>query len=195
VTAFKTKAGRIVYDGAGVMPDLKTEEQKFENILIALVSKYHIFNYATQYVLGHPEAPALKDFSLTEAEYQKFIAYLSDKDYSYKTRTELQLAELKKDSEEEKYFDAIRTEYDALVNRIQLNKKDDLVKHKAAIKKYLEEEIVGRYYFQKGRIEYSLQSDADLQPALSLLNEPAKYKGILTKVAEPTKPFNPSKKF
>lgn len=195
ITAFKTKAGRIVYDGAGIMPDINTGEEKFENILISLSSKYHIFNYATEYYLKHKEIAPVQNFQLSENEYQDFVNYLKDKDYSYKTRSELELTELRKNAEEEKSFDDIKTEYDALQNKINTNKKDDLVKHKAAIKKSLEEEIAARYYFQKGRIEFALKTDNTLKQASGLINDPFKMKSILTTVVPATKPFNVKKKF
>lgn len=195
ITAFKTKGGRIVYDGAGVMPDVKTPEEKYDNILIALVSKYHIFNYATQYHAAHKEIANIREFKLSDQEYSAFIDYLKDKDYSYKTKSEVELAELKKTAEEENNFSEMKTEYDALVNKINQNKKDDLIKHKAPIKKYLEEEIVARYYFQKGRIECSLNNDNDLAEGLKLFADGGKIKSILTTIEKPNKPFNPKKKF
>lgn len=195
ITAFKTKGGRIVYDGAGVMPDVKTKEEKFDNILISLISKFHIFNYSTLYALNHKEIAPVKDFQLTDGEYQEFVNYLGDKDYSYKTKSEVELTELKKNAEEEKYFEDIKPEFEALVNKMVLNKKDDLVKHKASIKKYLEEEIVSRYYFQKGRIEYSLKNDDDLKESMTLLADANRVRSILTTIVPPTKPFNVGKKF
>jgi carboxyl-terminal processing protease len=195
ITAFKTKGGRIVYDGAGIMPDIKTKEEKFENVLIALISKFHIFNYATQYAIAHKEIPPVKDFQISDAEYLQFVDYLKDKDYTYKTKSEADLAELKKNAEEEKYFNEIQTEYNALVNRMNSNKKDDLVKHKNSIKKYLEEEIASRYYFQKGRIEFSLKKDDDVREATRLLGDAGKIKTILTTIEQANKPFNAKKKF
>lgn len=195
ITAFKTKGGRIVYDGAGVMPDVKTEDERFENILISLISKYHIFNYATDYQLKHKSIADLQKFSLSDEEYQEFVKYLSDKDYSYKTKSEADLDALKKTAEEEKYFGELENEYNALVKKMKDNKKDDLTKHKASIKRYLEAEIVSRYYFQSGRIEYSLRDDIDLKAAYKVLSDNAGLRNILTKVVPATKPFNPNKKF
>jgi len=195
ITAFKTKNGRIVYDGAGVMPDVKTGEEKFEMILLALISKYHIFNYATDYFLKHPQIASVKDFQLSETEYAEFVDYLKDKDYTYKTKSELELEDLKKNAEDEKYFTAIKTEYDALVTKMMSNKNSDLGKHKAEIKKYLEEEIVSRYYFHKGRIEYALTNDDDVKEAIRLLSDPTKIKILLTSSDNASKPFNVSKKF
>lgn len=195
ITAFNTKGGRVVYDGAGVMPDVKTKDEKYSNILISLLSKYYIFNYATDYVLKHGSIAPIKDFQFSEAEYNDFIAYLKDKDCSYKTRCELSLEELKANAEDEKFFADIKSEYDALAAKINDTKKDDFTKYKNEIKQQLEEEIVQRYYFQKGRIEYSLKNDEDIKEALKLLAEQNKVKTILTTSEKASKPFNANKRF
>ena len=195
ITAFKTKGGRIVYDGAGIMPDVKTPDEKYDHILLALISKYHIFNYATDYNLKHKEIASIKDFQLSDAEYQDFINYLKDKDYTYKTKSEVELDALKKNAEEEKYFSTIKTEYESLAEKMKQDKKEDLTKYKPLIKKYLEEEIVSRYYFQKGRIEFALKNDIDLKEAKMILTDADKMKTILTSIGKPTKPFNIKKKF
>jgi carboxyl-terminal processing protease len=195
ITAFKTRGGRIVYDGAGVMPDVKTKEEKFENILMALISKFHIFNYATQYTLNHKEIAPVSEFQLSESEYQDFVSYLKGKDYSYKTKSEIELEEFKTSLEGDKKLAGLKPEFDALVNKIAANKKDDLTEHKAMIKKYLEEEITSRYYFQKGRVEFSLKKDEPLKEAIALINDSFKVRSILTAIVPPTKPFNVKKKF
>lgn len=195
ITAFKTKSGRIVYDGAGIMPDVITGENKMSHISISLLSKNLIFNYVTQYVLKHDKIAPVKDFQLTEQEYNEFIAYLKDKNYSYKTDSEEALADLKKQAEEEKYYESIKSEYEALVNKMQADKKDDLTKFKPEIKQFLEEEITSRYYYQNGRIEQSIKNDQEIKSAVELLSGEGKYKSILTTIEKPTKPFNPRKRF
>jgi carboxyl-terminal processing protease len=194
ITAFKTKSGRIVYDGAGVMPDIKLEERQMPDILSALLAKNHLFNYATDYTLKHPTLAPAKTFELSENEYADFLNYLKAKDYSYKTESEEKMIELHKAASEEKYFADVKAEYDALLLKMSARKKDDLQKFKTEIKQYLEEEIVSRYYFQNGRIEYNLSNDTEAKEALKLLNE-AKWKLVLTTIEKPTKPFNPKKKF
>ncbi|MCC6371946.1 MAG: S41 family peptidase [Bacteroidia bacterium] len=195
ITAFKTKGGRIVYDGAGVMPDVKTKEEKYANVLMSLVSKHHIFNYATEFVLKHKDIASVKDFALSDADYNDFTVFLKDKEYNYKSREEIELEEFKKGVEEVNGFDAIKQEYETLANKLKNDKKEDLVKHKNQIKKYLEEEIAGRYYFQKGRIEYGLKHDEDIAEALKIVSDANRVKSILTTVDKPTKPFNVKKKF
>lgn len=195
ITAFKTRGGRIVYDGAGVMPDLKTKHEKYSLILLALVNKFYVFNYATKYCTGHKDIGPVKDYKLAEADYQDFLDYIKDKDYTYKTKSETEFEHLKQTATDEKYYNDIKAEFEALNNRFAANKKEDLIKNKEAIKHFIEEEIIGRYYFQTGRIEFGLKSDEEVLNALDLLKDEAKMKSILTTIDKPTKPFNMHKRF
>jgi carboxyl-terminal processing protease len=193
ITAFKTKNGRIVYDGAGILPDIKTEASKFSNILITLLNRNHIFTYVNQYLVSHPElkAPPV----LSDKDYDDFTSYLKDKDYSYKTQSDYSLEELKQDAIEEKYFDNIKTQFDALVDKVNSDKKDDLQRFKPEIKHFIEEEFSSRFNFQKGRIETALKYDAEVESAAKLLKDKQKVNSILTTIETSTKPFNPNKRF
>lgn len=195
ITAFKTKGGRVVYDGAGVMPDIKTNEEK-ENLLVsALMRKHHVFNYATQYVQARNDIGSVKSFSLSSAEYSGFLSYLKDKDYTYKTKTESDLEEILKTAKEEGTYEAIKAEYEKLLGRVKEAKGDDLQKSAETVKQLLEEEIVSRYYFSKGRLEYNLKNDEDVKQAEALLKDNARMKAILTTIEKPLKPFNMNKRF
>jgi carboxyl-terminal processing protease len=196
ITAFKTRNGRIVYDGAGILPDVQTEPQILSDIAFTLVTKNFIFDYATLYLIKHPVLNVKpKEFNLSDAEYTEFVNMLQGKDYTYKTASEEAMVALQKSAEEDKYFSDIKTEYDQLQKRLLDRKKDDLQKFKPEIKRMIEDEIASRYYFLRGRIEVSLKYDTDVMEAISVLSSPDKLKGFLTAVQKPTKPFNPNKKF
>lgn len=189
ISAFKTKNGRIVYDGGGVAPDITTEVQKYSSILGSLASKNLIFNYATKYFIAHSSIVPARDFRLTDAEYDDFVAYLSGKDYDYTTKTEKTLEELKEDAKDDKALDALKEDIEALKTKVMHNKKEDLKKNKPEIKEFLEEDIASRYYFQKGRFEATLKDDGDLKEAMSILNDGERYKKILTTIVKSEKPF------
>ena len=195
ITAFKTKGGRIVYDGAGVMPDIKTKEEK-ENLLVsALLSKHHVFTYATQYVQNRNDIGSVKNFSLSNEEYAKFLAYLKDKEYNYKTKTETELEEILKTAKEEGAYDDIKSEYEKLLVKLKESKNNDLHESGDKVKQLLEEEIVSRFYFFKGRLEYNLKNDDDVKQAATLLKDGGKIKTLLTTIEKPLKPFNMNKRF
>jgi carboxyl-terminal processing protease len=194
ISAFKTKNGRIVYDGGGVTPDVVLEAKKYSNILASLVTKNLIFDYATKYRISHPTIPPAKEFRLTDAEYDEFVAFLNGKDYDYTTKTEKTLEELKEDAIADKNLEAINGDLEALRLKLMHNKKEDLVKFKPEIKQFIEEEIASRYYFQNGRLEASLKDDDEIKEAIAILNDNGKYTKILTTIGKAEKPFYDAKK-
>jgi len=196
ITAFKTKHGRIVYDGAGILPDVKTEVVKYADITTTLLSKNYIFSYVNEYLVKHPSYKVkANEVAFSDADYLDFVAYLKDKDCNYKTQFDTDLEELKKTVLEDKSFSSIKLEFDALLLRIAENKKTDLVRYKNEIKYFIQEELASRFEFQKGRIEADLTNDLDVLEAKKLLVDFQKLNSILTVIEKPTKPFNSNKRF
>ena len=181
MTAFKTKNGRIVFDGGGIKPDVEVEDEGVSNLIFSLVRERLIFDYATLY--RHQNESLLFDSTacISEEGFGLFTEFLSDKSYDYKTETEKAFENLKKKSEKESYYDLIKEEYDLLFSEFELNKKNDLNRNKETIKEILSGEIVSRYSFQEGRIKNSLNFDPDVKKALEILSDPSLYKEILTK--------------
>jgi carboxyl-terminal processing protease len=177
--AFKTRAGRVVYDGGGVEPDVKTEPEMLSLIAIALLDKNLIFNYATQYRAKHPSINKAIEFKLSDAEFEDFVAYISKNDYEYKTESEKTLNELEKISKEEKYYDAIKAQIIELHKKLDVDKKNDIYKQKAELMSLLQEEKEERYYYRKGRIEASFINDKEVQKAIEVLNNTQAYKNYL----------------
>ncbi|MBP6334600.1 MAG: S41 family peptidase [Bacteroidia bacterium] len=176
---FNTLSGRKVYDGGGILPDIATPIKKYSDITNSLLSKNLIFDFATIYFRQHPQIAGTLEFKLNEKGFESFLSYISDKDYDYVTGTEKKMEELKKNAETEKSFDAIRVEFEALKASMAHNKQSDVQKNKNEIIQLIEEEIVSRYYFQKGRIEKSLKYDEELKRAMEVLKNSAEYTGIL----------------
>jgi carboxyl-terminal processing protease len=179
--AFKTRNGRTVYDGGGIDPDITIEPERLTNITISLLTKNLIFDYATEYHAKHPKIAAAKDFVLTDAEYNQFIAWLSKKDYDYTTRSEKVLEDLSKTAEKEHYYDEIKDDLDSLKKTMMHDKGNDLVKEKPQVKSLLEEEIASRYYMNTGRSEASLKYDTEVAKAIEVLKDPKRVNTILAK--------------
>ena len=177
--AFKTRAGRTVYDGGGVDPDIDIEERNYASITIALLTKNYIFDYATKYRFDHPEITAAKDFKLSNEDYNEFIEWLSDKDVSYTTQVERNIEKLEKAAKDERYYQDIEQSIASLKKAADVNKKDDLMRFKDEVAYMLEEEIVSRYYFESGMIEAAFDDDQDILAAIELLNDSEKYHKLL----------------
>ncbi len=179
--AFKTKAGRPVFDGGGVKPDIENEKLHLPQILAVLYRKGLFFDYASEFRVKNQTIVPAKQFKLTDAQYQDFIKWLSNKDLEYKTRVERTIEGLEKTAKEEKYYDDIKTQLNTLKEKVSHNKDNDLQKFKVEIKEELEREIATRYYFSDGKMESSFDDDADVKAAIALFKDETKYKKILAK--------------
>ncbi|HLP50893.1 MAG TPA: S41 family peptidase [Chitinophagales bacterium] len=179
--AFKTKNGRTVYDGGGIDPDIAIEPERLAPITISLLTKSLISDYANEYRAKHEKIGPAKSFDLGDAGYADFIAWAAKKEYDYTTRSEKILEGLKASAEKEKYYDAIKDDYEAMKKTMMHDKQRDLEKEKPQIKSMLEEEIVSRYYLNTGRTEASFKSDKELKKAIEILKDGKKVTEILAK--------------
>jgi carboxyl-terminal processing protease len=176
---YKTKAGRDVLSGGGVEPDIAIKEEPISRLAITLYSKNYLFDYATEYSKKHPQAPNMESFGLSDGEFNEFVKWLDNKDYSYKTETEEALDSLVAIAKREKYHDGAKNEFTSLQLKVSHDKKQDLAKNQKEVKDLLENEIISRYYFLRGRIAQSLKNDEDLKKALSVINDSKQYEALL----------------
>lgn len=178
VTSFKTNAGRKVYNGGGILPDVITLPKKLSNISTSLLNKNIIFDYSNYYYRMHPQQ-GFSDITISDAAFEDFKLFISTKDYDFITKSEKSLEDLRKNAEEEKYYADLKSELDSLQLKLAHNKLDDVMKNKEEIIFILEEEIATRYFFQTGRIRKSLLHDIELDKAIDVLNDTVFYSGIL----------------
>jgi carboxyl-terminal processing protease len=179
--AFKTANGRKIWDGGGIDPDLPIAKAEPNPLIEALQSKNVIFDYATSYKLKHATIAPAAEFKLTDQDYAEFVAFAKARDYSYKTESDKLLEKLKEATTEEKYYDAVKTQYEDIKKKLEADKQSAIDKNKKEIVTLVENEICGRYYYLNGKIEKSLQNDKLAIKAIELLNNPeAEYKDLLT---------------
>ncbi len=182
ITEFKTHNGRPVFDGGGILPDIQIKIPFVSNIATSLYVKNFIFNYATIFQQKHPNIPPVKDFKITDEIYNDFVAYLSDKDFDYTLESEQILKKFEKTIKDEKYGDEINEQINIIKSKLKHDQNADLQKFRKEISSFLYEEIISRYYYQKGRAEAMLVDDKAIEKALEVLNSPAKYDSILTTI-------------
>lgn len=176
---FQTKNGRTVYDGGGITPDIVIEPNKPGNITIALFTQNLIFDFATQYAANHDKVDNPSTFNITDEIYNEFKSFVASKEFEYNTQSSEKLNELIKIAKKEGYYDVIKNDLTGLENHLHGDKTKDLETFNNEIKELLRDEIVSRYYFQKGRIEASLQDDTEIIKAIDILNEDKAVSQIL----------------
>lgn len=179
-TVFHTAAGREVRDGGGVTPDITVEPEKLPNILFYLVNDNLVFDYATQYCLKHPTIPEPEKFEVTDADYAEFKEQVKKADFKYDQQTEKILKNLKEMAEFEGYLEDASEEFKALEGKLQHNLDRDLDYFSRQIKEMIAQEIVKRYYYQRGSIIQQLKEDKDLKEAMKVLTDAERYKSLLS---------------
>lgn len=181
IRKFKTVNGREVIDGRGIEPDIKVKEKEFSRLTAMLVGKNFIFNYATDYYSKHPTISSASTFKLSDAEYNHFKELVIKDTFDYSTASEEVLKKMRKTAEDEGYFEDSKAEYEALFKKVTPSKQRDLEKFNAEIKELIENEIVSRYYYQKGRAEHAFRDDAYVDKAKEILLNKVTYNTILKK--------------
>ncbi len=176
---FKTSKGRKVYDGGGIDPDVKLPAQEASSITQALHVNGFIFDYATQYAFNHSTIQDPKTFALTDKEYDIFVQWMKDKNYTYHTALQGELTALEEEARKEKYFDQLKPSIETLQAKLKESRKNDLMNFKDQIKTLLEEEIAARYYLEKGAVEARFKYDLEIKKAVEIFHDQSFYKKIL----------------
>jgi carboxyl-terminal processing protease len=179
MTAFKTRNGRVVYDGGGVLPDILTEKEAYSSLATTLMRKRLLFDYAVKYHFEHPTIKPAREFALSDAEYQDFVKWLRDKEYDYVTQVEKDLNTLEASANKEKSIGSIQEQLKALRAKLSHNKDNDLQLRKSEIKALLEDEIVKHYYLERGMKEASFNHDPEMKAALELYKDMNRYNELL----------------
>jgi carboxyl-terminal processing protease len=179
ITIFKTKNGRDVIDGRGIEPDIKVDGDEMSRLTATLAVKNIIFNYATKFYNENPSIASAEKFKLTDAQYNDFKKFVMSQEFDYTTASQDQLLKVLETAKKEGYEDGIKSEYEALMKKIRASKENDLDRFKHQIKEMLENEIVSRYYYQKGRALHSFSDDKSLLKAVEVLNDSKLYKSLL----------------
>ena len=181
--AFKTMGGRTVYEGHGITPDVKVSRDPYATVTAYLFGKNYIFDYANKFYSEHKSIASAERFQIDETTYQDFMKFVKDKKFSYTTESEKAIEKLKKTAKDEGYLDKIKPQIEALEKNLAAEKDNDLLSNRKDIEELLRSEIVGRYYYQKGRIIASLNDDPDLKRAFEILlntNGKDEYHSILS---------------
>lgn len=179
---FKTANGRIVYEGHGIQPDVKIEPETVSTITVHLYAQNMIFKYANKFFREHKSIPSPEEFEITDEIYDDFVKYVESQEFDYTSESEKDFEELVKTAKFEGYYDNIKTQLDMLENELKSHKDNDLINNRKEIAEILKLEIVGRYYFQKGKIISTLKDDIELNRAVEILlntNGENEYESLL----------------
>lgn len=179
ITEYATQAGRKVYDGGGITPDVKIEPEDFARITQELVLQDLCFDFVNTYALKHPEISSVKDFVITDDIYNQFIDFLKEKKFTYETDSQQILEKLIETAKAEKYYESAKTRLDELQKNFTHSLDRDMSTFKKEISEFLAEQFMQRYYYLEGVVEYRVYHDPEVRKAIEILTDREEYKKIL----------------
>lgn len=181
IAEFKTRNGRQVFDGRGILPDVEVMDPELAKVVGGLYGKDLFFDFATKYRLTHPEIAPAETFTISDALYQEFVDFVKDKKFDYETESLDAFKKLEEAARKERYYDHAKAQLEALHAELAPDRTEELTRFRSDIEEVLKSEIVGRYYYQTGRAKASLTTDPCIKSALEILNGP-RYNEVLTTV-------------
>ena len=179
ISEFRTRGGRIVKDGGGITPDINVEPETLSQIATELYLRNYIFDYATKYYWSHPGIKTPSQCRLTDEDYSDFRKFLIERRFYYRTGTQEILADLIETAKREKYYDMHKDLFTTVENDLDHNMDEDLNNFKGEIKELLEDEIISRFFYEDGAIEWTLPKDEQVKKAVEILKNKGVYNSIL----------------
>jgi len=167
--------GRKVYDGGGIVPDIVLEPDQLSSLSVALITRYLIFDFATRFSGRNESIAEPETFEITDDIYNQFADFVKADSFEYESQSEQLLGDLIEKAKEEKYYELASDEFESIKKRLEPQLDKDLNVFSEEIKSLLKNEIVSRYYYQKGAIRSSIGQDNLIQRAIDELNSPMTY--------------------
>ena len=190
-STFISKGGRVLQDGGGITPDIKTEKKKIPSYVSELWSQGAFLSFAAYYYPYHPELS--QELNISNRMMRDFKGFLNDYNLEFKIKGEVDLIKLKKNitslpvsinkysrnitynnksehstiKELEKYFEQLKL--------VQFS----LEENQKWIKNGLLREFSRVIYGEKERIKAGLKEDFDYKKAKDLLLNKKKYYKVL----------------
>lgn len=181
ITEFKTRNGRKVYDGKGLMPDVKLEADYISSFAVILYNLGYIDEYLDEYMRSHVNQKVdPRNFAIADADYEAFVKFMADKEVPYESQTRLALDLLKKTSKQERYDADFAEDLKQIESKLKDQKMDNLRTYRAEIEDLLNSGVVLRHHYQEGVIEYNLVGDSTVVKAVELLKDGERYRKILS---------------
>lgn len=155
---FYTANGREVRDGRGIKPDVEQKPQQMSNLAYYLDREYLFHDYATRYRNEHETIAPVTEFKLSDQEYADFCQQ------------------------------ALKQKKDSILTVLRVfDMKHDLDSLQQEIRHSIENEIVLRYYYQRGESQHTLTNDQLVKNAAELVADKQRYQDILKPVSKKNK--------
>ena len=178
ISEFTTRAGRKVYDGGGVMPDIATDPEYISRFALTLYALGFIEDFGDEYTRRNPGRQIdIRTFSIADKDYADFAEFMQDKKVPYESDTRRALKALKKAAEDDRFAD-LKNKFEQVEAELKDDTQTNLETYRTQVVETINNDIVMRHGYQAGVIEHSLSGDKEVKKAVEVLGDPAEYARI-----------------
>jgi carboxyl-terminal processing protease len=176
---FRTKNGRLVKDGGGIIPDVSVPSDMLNRLGSELYVQNMIFDFATGYYWSHPQ-PAIPDsIRITEKDLEQFREFLISRKFTYKTDSESVFDELAKAAREEGLYEENRETLEKLKSGLGHTLEKEIALYRTDVIELIESELAGRYFYDWGMVQYSINRDTQVKEAVNIAGDRTRYSSLL----------------
>ena len=185
ISEFRTRGGRKVYDGGGILPDVEIAPEYVSRFAVTLYAMGFMEDWADIYMQKHHNRNIdVRTFSITDEDYADFCAFISDKDIPYESDTRKALKALEKALEKDLYTESLGGVVETLRAELKDDKMSNMQTYREEIVDALNSDIVLRYAYQQGVQEHMAASDKEVEQAVELILDRERYTNILRPASE-----------
>jgi carboxyl-terminal processing protease len=184
ISEFSTLNGRKVFDGGGITPDIPANAVSFKRLTTALHTRGLLFDFATHFRIKYASIPVVDSFAITDEIYREFIDFVESREFEYETESDQALKQLMEKAKKEMYYETSQQAFDNLAEALDHDVESDLMLVRDEVSELLRQEIVVRYFYQKGQIKAGIKEDIFIHEAIKVLSDVAQYDSVLANTGE-----------
>lgn len=168
--AFKTKNGRVVYDGNGIQPDIEFQADPSSMLDLALQKNNRYFFFVNDLLAGSNQQEIPSDL------FERFTEYLIDNDFTYETPVDQHLAAIESNINNFSEEGEARENVEELNTLLRDYKISQIQRNKELLEKKLKVEWISQTMQDEERIKAVLDLDELVNISMDFLDNPYQYR-------------------
>lgn len=177
ISEFSTKAGRKVYDGGGIAPDVLLPVSNYAPAPYALFYGDYPFRYI---VSKQFNVKLDQNGHLSDADFADFVSYVkAQKDFEYRTYSQDSFDRMVRSAKLEGIYDQQKELFEKMEVAVKPDIDRDIKASDTDIRSMIEFEVICAKSLRKEALRHKLQYDADVDSAVAVLRDEARYRGLL----------------
>lgn len=170
--AFRTKNGRIVYDGRGIEPDISLTDEESSLLDLALQQNNRYFFFVNDLISSSQSQYS----AMPEDLFDQFAAFLIEGDFTFETPADGYLQQLNDQINSFSDQDEASEKIGELQQLLGEYKREQIFENRDLLTKRLEREWINQTMGEDQKVNHLLTLDEMVNESIELLQNPYRYR-------------------